>query len=65
MDYGMLVFGIVVAFLVVVVFLFGGVGPDVDLYKYCVYKGKMFDEKSKEWVSPDEWSRRNNETRKS
>jgi len=31
MDYGMLVFGIVVAFLVVVVFLFGGVGrPDLN-----------------------------------
>ena len=40
-------------------------GADADLYKYCVYHGKMYDEKTKEWVTPAEWSRRNNETSKS
>ena len=34
-------------------------GADADLYKYCVYHGKMYDEKTKEWVSVEEWNRRN------
>lgn len=30
-------------------------GMDSDLYKHCVYNGKMFDENKQEWVPVAEW----------
>jgi len=35
--------------------MLGAGGVDSDLYKYCVYNGKMFDENKQEWVPADQW----------
>jgi hypothetical protein len=57
MGTGIIAFVVLVIALAACILASGGV--DADLYKYCVYHGKMFDEKTKEWVSVEEWKRRN------